>query len=263
MTQTTSMHLITEESCKHYYDLAIFHPESSTEHPKLKEEIIIDIHVHLKMVDPAFEKVDFDTLMVEIHALNIELYGISWLMYHYLNATSQLLSIPDSFIPREIVFVKKHLQDSNRAHVWKAMQAYNEACGKTIRQELYLNIFHFSEKTEESEKWQAKAFAESFGKNMSDLECLQRLLFRQALIPYDVAMMTSLFQQLSLTLLERIKYVPNQAGLFAVQRIIAGLYKHAEYYCDVVGSWGSYEAAEKARIQTVEMLQNWLKNRKT
>jgi len=224
------------------------------------------------VTDASFKGIDFDTFLKEMIAVNIELFGLAWLNHNY--ELNKELSMPESFFSEEIAFTKRYLQDTGRGDIWERMCFYNDTIAKTVAEEAVWEKWgrlrdipkavRDEDYAETGEKFlieQAKLLTDMFSKCITDSECRDRLVIRFLAVPCDISRITALSQELSLTLMERLGCDLKQAGLFALQRVIVGLYDNAVNYLDVVREWGSYEAGKDTRRALLEGLKRVARKR--
>ena len=89
-----------------------------------------------------------------------------------------------------------------------------------------------------------------------------RLAFRLVLAPLNNQKLTAIAQKLTIAFVKKLKCNLNYSAMFAIQRIIIGIYSNAENYLRCVHEDGSYFAwKEKSKADTVEircLLQKWI-----
>jgi len=263
--------LTTEDVCREYFESQIFHlkgiDEASPAH------FFIDASIFLEVTDASSKGIDFDAFLnfdaflKEMTAVNIELFGLAWLNHNY--ELRKELSMPESFITEEIVFTKRYLQDTGRSDIWERMSFYNDEILKTIAEqtvalESWGDLRDISVVTREEDQVEiaTKQLTEHIhlcinlvSKYTADSECTERLATRLLYVPCDISRIVALSQKLSLTLMGRLGCDLSQAGLFALQRVVVGVYGNAVKYLDAVREWGSYEAAKDATRALVEDLK--------
>jgi hypothetical protein len=257
--------------CKEYYESQIF--RSTGYEDASPENFLVDASIYLEVADASFKGIDLGELFTEMIAVNIEFFGLAWLNHIYNPDKS--FPEPASTLPEEITFTKRYLQDTGRGHLWEKMGSYNDALLSTITEESVLGNWgrlrdipkairdeDYEKFKEESLLRSVKMWDELLSKYTTDSELRSRLVIRSLAVPCNVSRITFLSQKVSLILAERLKRDLNQSGLFALQRVVAGLYDNAVYYLDTVREWGSYRAAEDARQETLALMKSWLARQK-
>lgn len=255
--------LTTEEIFREYYESQVF--GSAVNDEASPEYFFAAVSIYLEATDASFKGIDLATFLNEMTAINIELFGLAWLNHYY--ELSKELSIPDSFTPEEIAFTKRYLQDTGRGDIWERMCSYNDAIAKVVAWGRLRNILRaiggedYEEVRRKSLIKDAEYLTGRFSKYTIDSECRERLVIRFLSLPCDIERITALSQGLSLTLTERLGCDLKQAGTFALQRIIVGLYDNAVNYLDAVREYGSYKAAKDAQGALLESLKRVARKR--
>ena len=70
----------------------------------------------------------------------------------------------------------------------------------------------------------------------------------------DLQAITHVTQNMGLVLASRLARYPDPNGLFALQRIMVGLYENAVFYLGEVREYGSHEAGRLATTDLIERL---------
>lgn len=253
--------------CKEYYESQIF--RSTGYKDTSPDYFFADISIYLEIADASLKEIDLDDFFTEIYAVNIELFGLAWLSHIY--SPDEGFPEPASMLSEEITFTKRYLQDTSRGHLWEKMNSYNEALASTLAEETVLGNWgrlrdipkairdeHYEKFKEESFLRLVQNWDELLSKYVTDSELRGRLVIRSLAVPCSMSRITVLSQKISLILAERLKCDLNQAGLFALQRVIVGLYDNAINYLDAVHEWGSYRVAKDAREGALAHLKSWL-----
>jgi hypothetical protein len=249
--------LTTEDICREYYESQLFRPTGND--VASPSGFFLNLSIDLELIDASFKGIDYTIFLLEMAAVNVELFGLAWLSHNY--ELSKEISLSDSSIPEEIVFTKRYLQDTGRGNIWERMSFYNDVILKTVVDETIkserwgvLRDIPADVREEDREKIAEMSLTEPmkhsidlFSKYITDSECRDRLVIRLLAIPCDISRITLLSQKLSLTLTERLGREPKQAGFFALQRVIVSLYMNAVNYLDAVHQYGSYEAYKDKR----------------
>ena len=260
--------LSTDEVCQTYYETQIFGPGGAGDASQVG--FFPDVRIYLEVRDASFKGIDVSTSTNELIAANIELFGLAWLDHQReFNADS-----PDNLITEEISFTKGYLTHIGREDIWERMGAYNDALATTIADSINSDgwgrfrdvstMIYDDEYKELRDKEfidRATDLEEHFGRQTDDGECVNRLIFRFLTIPCDMQKVTALSQNISLVFAERLGLDPKPDGLFALQRIVVGLYENAVGYLGSARDYGSYDAAKSAREDLLQGLIRWAKRR--
>jgi hypothetical protein len=262
----------TGDVCREYYESQIFRPTGYED--ASPAYFFADASIHLEVFDASLKGTDFGDFFREIMAANIELFGLAWLNYIY-NLNREFPPESVSLLSEEIAFTRSYLQDTGRGHLWEKMGLYNDALVSALAEDVVLGGWGRLRdipkliRDEDYEKFKKDSVLESvqwwdelLGKYVADLELRNRLTIRCMAVPCSASKITALSQKISLIMAERLKYNLNQAGLFALQRIVVGLYDNAISYLDTVREWGSYQAAKDAREDTIVLMKDWLAHQK-
>lgn len=260
--------LSTKDVCRTYYETQVFGPGGIGD--ASQPGFFTAARICLEVRDASFKGVDVDTYTNEIIAANIELFGLAWLDHQREYAPHS----SNNLIPEEINFTKGYMTDVGREDIWKRMGAYNGALMTTIaglnNSESHERLRDIPTSTYDEEYKKAtdadlmksvEFLGTTFGMHVADNECLKRLIVRMLAIPCDTQRITAFSQSISLILAERLGIDPKANGLFAVQRIVVGLYGNALNYLDSVRDYGSYDAAKNARADLLQGLIKWVKRR--
>jgi hypothetical protein len=256
--------LVTEDICREYYESQLFRPTGNDE--VSPSGFFASASIDLESVDDSFKGIDFNTFLKEMITVNIELFGLAWLTHNY--DANQELPKPESFFLEEITATKQYLQDTGRGDYWERMGFYNDVIADTVAEQTISESWgrlrdipkaiRDEDYEEVQEKFlieEAKLLTDMLSKCTTDSECRDRLVFRFLAVPCNISEITVLSQKLSLKLTERLGCTPKQAGLFALQKVIVGLYSNAVNYLDAVRQYGSYEAYKDTRRALLQGLK--------
>ncbi len=203
------------------------------------------------------QKIDTEIFFRELHALNVELFGLAWLDYNLCEEGKQDSSQSDVALCTEIMFAKSYLEQTKNGDIWSAAGFYNDtilqaaiAQNSSRDWSIPRDIPSYYERgvnsfPEESQKLFLRGFHEHFDKLLSDKECASRVANRLLSIPSwrDGIMIP---QKLSSSFAQRIGFSPNTEALFLLQRLTVGLYRNARDYINAVNDYGSWELARKS-----------------
>ena len=256
--------LSTEEVCRTYFETQIFGIGGVGDLSELG--FFAKAGIDLKIKDASFKAIDDEDSTTELIAANIELYGLAWIN-HQLESDPVSRNNPTD----EISFTKNYLTQVGRGDVWERMDAYNTSLAAAIADSVVSNHYgRFRDlpdpTDDEGYKQQrdkellslAKPLTEEFARHLSDGECVKRLMVRYLTAsPGDLQRITHVTQNISLVFADRLDWSPDAAGLFALQRIIVGLYENAVAYLGEVREFGSFEASNLARKDLLEALVKW------
>ena len=252
--------LSTEDVCWTYYETQVFGPGGVGDASQLG--FFLDARIDLEVHDASFKGIDVNTYTNEIMAANIELFGLAWLdHWREFNTDS-----PGNLPTDEIVFTKGYLTDTGRGDIWESMGAYTAALATTIADSIFsehwgrfrdvptTDIYDegYKELRDKELRDRAKVLLDGLDSHTADVECGKHLLARSLTIPCDMQTITAVSQNISVVLAERLGRDPKPAGLFALQRIIVGLYENAVSYLEMVRDYGSYELFKSARSALIE-----------
>ena len=256
--------LTTEDICREYYESQIFRPTVDDE--ASPTYFFADVSIYLEAIDASLKEVDIVTFSKEMVAINFKLFGLAWLNHNY--EPNKKLPMSGSFFTKEIAFTKQYIQDTGRGDIWGIMGFYNHVLAETIAEQTIskswgrLRDIPMAIRDEDYEEVhemflieKTKLLEDIFNKYLTDSECRDRLLYRFLAIPCDISRITLLSQKLSLTMMKRLGCNLKQVGLFALQRVVVGLYDNAVNYLDTVSEYGSYEAAKDTRRALLQGLK--------
>lgn len=260
-----------EEICRQYYESQIFYEpqifDISTQN-EASTHFFAEASITIGCLDSTFKDIDDVTFFREVFAINIELFGLAWLNYNY--ELCQQYSEPELLLAGEINATKTYLKNRGNENIWNIMQVYNDVISQSFVEETAFENWerlrdfpianNFTVESHRNERIKQLESGFKLFEKSTDSECNARLSVRFAFVPYNTYRITRLFQNLSLTLTNRIGWAPTQVGLFAVQRFIAGLHQNAVHYLDAVYDCGSYVEAMKVRNKQISALKKIAQN---
>jgi hypothetical protein len=104
--------------CGEFYDTQILNPV--IEGIDAGQVYVETVRRSVMEADPSFEGVETASLATEITAIRFEVFGLAWLhQFAGKHAAAQS------------AFTKRYLEERNRADVWEAMEAYNQASARS------------------------------------------------------------------------------------------------------------------------------------
>jgi hypothetical protein len=255
MAQSKSKsNLSTEEVCRTFYETQLFGQTAA--------EFFDAALIRMQALDASINGTDRNTFFKEFAAANIELFGVAWL--NHLGEHSP--HVTDGDMLEEIGFTKRFLQNTGRADIWETMSVYNDALAEAILfpspwpdMERFRDVARLitDEGLHEEQIRLAGHLAGGFHKHTTDRECVARLVVRCLAMPDDtpggdMPKLTALSQTLGPTLANRVGLALGASGLFGSQTMIVGLYENAAGFLGAIRDYGSYEAAQSARITLIE-----------
>lgn len=260
----------TADVCRTYYETQVFGPGGAGDLSDLG--IFTKARIDLQQHDVSFDGIDDETFTSELVAANIELYGLAWIK-HQIESDAESRDLSTD----EIAFTKSYLIHVGREDIWERMGAYNDSLAATtadsIVSENWGRIRDYLDPTDdEGYKQQrdselirmATALVDEFARHLADGECVKRLMVRFLTWSHDdIQRITHVTQNISRVLAERLGRDPNLAGMFALQRVVVGLYENAVVYLDRVREYGSHEAARSAHIDLLNALVRWAAGRQS
>jgi hypothetical protein len=256
----------TATLCRDYYRLVLNPPNVEFEMAVLAE--IIDSKPTLletlkESGDLAAELTNFhENLMLELSALNIELFGLAWLDHNaeLVDLGEQESGDADAAVKTEIKFTKFFLEQSleHSPGIWNAAGFYNDILVQAATahnnswdwsvprdSSVYwdVNNNYWKPTTEEAKRELARLL-ESSCRDLADKECATRVANRyySSNLWRDGIMIS---QKLSSAFAQRLSFGPNSKTLMLLQRLTVGFYKNARDYINAVRYFGSWESARK------------------
>ena len=252
-----------EEVCRTYYDTQIFGPGGVGDPSELG--IFAKATIDLELHGVSLKGIDDENCASELIAANIELYGLAWIN-HQIESVAESRNLPTD----EIAFTKSYLIQAGKGNIWERMGAYNDSLAATIADSIVSEHWGrfrnwpdptddegYKHQRDDEQIKLATALVDGFARHLADGECVKRLMVRFLTTPSDLQRITHVTQNMSLVLADRLGRDPNPDGLFALQRIIVGLYENAVAYLGAVREYGSFEAAQLASRDLLQRLVEW------
>jgi len=239
----------TQQLCMDYYFSQIFHES-------VVKTFLADARAEINAKDKAFAAVDSGEFNREVIALNIELFGLAW-----LTENKDRVKMASEITCTKSVFAKN---EHDKMLLWEGMGYYNLELFECLIRDPSIDwgilrdfpelVSYYHKEFDLFDVSQAKFCSDITKNETDDAECALRLALRLVLGPLDSQKLVVISQYLAMALVKKLKCNVNYSAMFAIQRIVIGMYINAERYLRCVQDSGSYIAwKEKSKADTLEL----------